>query len=74
MTPNLFLFRTFNLYVGREMRTKKAIITILLVKESGEISNEEIKEEILKEVGDLRIPWMDKVEKVTVLDSDENEV
>jgi len=60
--------------VGREMRTKKAIITILLVKESGEISNEEIKEEILKEVGDLRIPWMDKVEKVTVLDSDENEV
>jgi hypothetical protein len=60
--------------VGREMGNKKAVITILLVKESGEISNEEIKEEILKELGDLRIPWMDKVEKVTVLDSDENEV
>jgi len=58
----------------REMRRKKAIITILLVKESKEHSNEEIKEEILKELDVLRIPWMDNVEKVTVLDSDENEV
>jgi len=56
------------------MRRKKAIITILLVKESKEHSNEEIKEEILKELDVLRIPWMDNVEKVTVLDSDENEV
>ncbi len=55
------------------MGTKKAVITILLVKASGEISNEEIKEEILKELGDLRIPWMDKVEKVTVLESSEND-
>jgi hypothetical protein len=58
----------------REMRSKKAIITILLVKESEEHSNEEIKEEILKELDVLRIPWMYNVEKVTVLDSDENEV
>jgi len=58
----------------REMRRKKAVITILLVKESKEHSNEEIKEEILKELDVLRIPWMDNVEKVTVLDSDENEV
>ena len=56
------------------MRSKKAVITILLVKESEEHSNEEIKEEILKELDVLRIPWMDNVEKVTVLDSDENEV
>ena len=56
------------------MGTKKAVITILLVKESGEISNEEIKEEILKELSDLRIPWMDKVEKVAILESGGNEV
>jgi len=56
------------------MRTKKAVITILLVKESEEKSNKEIEEEILKELECLRIPWMDNVEKVTVLDSNENEV
>lgn len=55
------------------MRTKKAVITILLVKESEEKSNIEIEEEILKEVSDLRIPWMERVEKVIVLESDENE-
>jgi len=56
------------------MGTKKAVITILLVKESEEKSNKEIEEEILKELGDLRIPWMDKVEKVAILESGENEV
>ena len=56
------------------MGAKKAVITILLVKESEEESNEGIEEDILKELECLRIPWMDKVEKVTVLDSDENEV
>ena len=56
------------------MGAKKAVITILLVKESEEISNEEIKEEILKELDSLRIPWMDKVEKVAILESGENEV
>ena len=56
------------------MRSKKAVITILLVKESEKRSNEGIEEEILKELDSLRIPWMDKVEKVTVLDYDENEV
>lgn len=54
------------------MGTKKAVITILLVKESEEKSNKEIKDEILKELGDLRIPWMDKVEKVAILESSEN--
>lgn len=56
------------------MVTKKAVITILLIKESEEIPNEEIEDVILNELGDLRIPWMDKVEKVTVLVSGENEV
>jgi hypothetical protein len=58
--------------VGREMITKKAVITIRLVKESEEKSNKEIEEEILKELDALRIPWMDKVEKVTILKSSEN--
>jgi hypothetical protein len=54
------------------MEAKKAIITIRLVKESEEISNEVIKEEILKEIEDLRIPWMDKVEKVAILGFGQN--
>lgn len=59
-------------YAGGEMRTKKAVITIRLVKESEEMSNKEIEEEILKELDALRIPWMDKVEKVAILESGEN--
>ena len=55
------------------MGTKKAVITILLVKESEEKSNKEVEDEILKELDSLRIPWMDKVEKVTVLESSEND-
>ena len=52
------------------MRTKKVVITIRLVKESVEYSDEMIEEEILKELDALRIPWMDKVEKVSVFASD----
>jgi len=47
-------------------------MVINLVKESVEKLNkeiEEIEEEILKEIKELRIPWM---EKVTVLESDED--
>jgi len=47
-------------------------MVINLVKESVEKLNEEIEEEILKEIEELRIPWMEKVEKVTVLESDED--
>ena len=46
-------------------------MVINLVKESVEKLNKEIEEEILKKIEELRIPWMEKVEKVTVLESDE---
>lgn len=50
------------------MKTKKAFITILLVEEGKEKSNKEIEKEIFKSLSnDLpRIPWLAKVEKVTV--------
>ena len=46
-------------------------IAISLVKESAEKSNEEIKEEIFEELskGLPKIPWFQKVEKVTVLET-----
>lgn len=47
-------------------------MVINLVKESVKKLNKEIEEEILKEIEELRIPWMEKVEKVTVLESDED--
>jgi len=50
---------------------KKAVIVISLVKESTEKTNEEIKKEILKELSQrpAKIPWMKKVEKVTVTET-----
>ncbi len=51
------------------MRRKIAIMVISLVEESVEKPNKEIEEEILKELKELRIPWMENVEKVTVLES-----
>jgi len=52
---------------------KIAIIVLSLVKEGVEKSSKEIEEEILKEIEESRIPWMEKVEKVTVLESDDND-
>jgi hypothetical protein len=52
---------------------RKIVITVIrLVKESVNEPNKEIEEEILKELEELRIPWMEKVEKVTVLESDDD--
>lgn len=50
------------------MLVKKAFIVVSLVKESAEKTNEEIEKEILKELSErpAKIPWMKKVEKVTV--------
>jgi len=50
---------------------KKAIIVISLVKESAEKTNEEIEKEILEELSKAppTIPWMKKVEKVTVTEA-----
>ena len=54
------------------MPRKIAIMVISLVEESVEKLNKEIEEEILKEFKELGIPWMEKVEKVTVLESGED--
>jgi aerobic-type carbon monoxide dehydrogenase small subunit (CoxS/CutS family) len=47
---------------------KKAVIMISLVEESAEKSNQEIEKEIMKELcrEPARIPWLKKVERVTV--------
>lgn len=49
------------------MARKVAIIVMFLLEESMEKPNKEIEKEILKEVKELTIPWMGKVDKVTVL-------
>jgi hypothetical protein len=53
------------------MVKKKAVIVISLVEESTEKTNEAIEGEIFKELSELplKIPWMKKVEKVTVKES-----
>mgnify|MGYP001030016641 FL=1 len=52
------------------MKTKKVIIVINLVEESIEKANEEIEKEIFQELStDLPvIPWLERVEKVTVIE------
>jgi hypothetical protein len=47
---------------------KVAIIVVILVKKSGEKPNKEIEKEILEFLEEFRIPWMEKVDKVTVLE------
>lgn len=52
------------------MPKKIAIMVMSLVKESLRKPNKKIEEEILKELEEeLRIPWVERVEKVTVLES-----
>jgi len=50
---------------------KKASITISLLKESEEKTNEELEKEILEELSTIasKIPWCKKIEKVTVTNS-----
>ena len=47
---------------------KKATITIALLEESEEKTNEELEKEIFQELSKItsRIPWCKKLEKVTV--------
>jgi len=58
---------------GKERKSlprKIAMMVMSLVKESLRKPNKEIEEEILKELEEeLRIPWVERVEKVTVLES-----
>jgi len=51
--------------------SKRAIIVVSLVAESAEKSNEEIEKEILEELSKHppTIPWLKKVEKVTVTEA-----
>jgi hypothetical protein len=54
-------------FYGGEMG-KKALITVSLVEESSEYSDEEIEREIYSELSKEihKIPWAKKIEKVTV--------
>ena len=51
--------------------SKKAVIVIRLVEESAEKSNEEIEKEIIEELSrePSAIPWLKKIEKVTVTEA-----
>jgi len=52
------------------MKGKKVIIVISLVKESEEKPNEEIEQEIFQTISEglPRIPWLESVDKVTVIE------
>jgi len=52
--------------------SKKALIAVSLVKESTEISNEKIEQEILEDLQKwhLAIPWVEKVLNVKVTEVD----
>ena len=45
-------------------------MVVSLIRESLEEQSTEIEGEILRELEESRIPWMENVEKVTVLESD----
>ena len=50
------------------MKQKKVTILCSLVEESQEKTNEEIEDEILKELSVTWIPWCKQIEKVKVLE------
>ena len=54
-----------------KVMVKKAVIVISLVRESTEKTNEGIEREIFKELSGRppKIPWMKKVERVTVTEA-----
>ena len=56
--------------IRREVLTKKAIIVIKLVEESKSKSNRELEREIYSELSKLpqKIPWMESIEKVIVVE------
>ncbi len=57
------------------MKTRKAIIVINLIEESLEKSDKEIEKEILEELKNdvLFAPWVESIEKVTVIDESAEE-
>jgi hypothetical protein len=54
---------------GGENVVKKAIVVFSLVEESAEKTDEEIRNDIIKELSGepALIPWLETVEKVTIL-------
>ena len=54
-----------------KMRGKKTVVVFSLVKESAEKANKEIEKEIFEELSKHppMIPWLKKVEKVTVTEA-----
>jgi hypothetical protein len=55
---------------GLEVKNKKAVITIQLVEESADKSNEALEKEIFESIskGTPRIPWLAEVKKVRVME------
>jgi len=62
------MFHRRRKWAGTVNENQKSFITIRLVKESEEKSNEEIEKEIFESLskGLSRIPWLAEIEKVTV--------
>jgi hypothetical protein len=58
-------------YSKQSKGLKKAVITISLVKKSREVANEAIEREILEDLskGVPKIPWLQKVEGVAVMET-----
>ena len=48
------------------VRNKKAIVEISLVNESMEVSNEQIRKDIIDELSEGAIPWCKQIERVVV--------
>ena len=53
---------------GDKMKNRKIMVTFSLVDESQEKTNEELKEEISKEVSSILLPWCKAIERVEVID------
>jgi hypothetical protein len=67
---NLFLF-SYDIYqAGIRVKNKKAVITIQLVEESADKSNEALEKEIFESLSKElpRIPWLAEVKKVRVME------
>ncbi len=54
---------------NQEQVSKIAIMVVTLVRKSSEKSNVDIEREMLAGLRAAEIPWMQSVDKVTVLDS-----
>lgn len=69
--PILFIEKSLNLLRMMNMNGKKAVIVVSLVEESAERSNREIEKEITEELSKHlpTIPWLNKVEKVTITEA-----